>query len=170
MGNTDQIESKSRMPVNRRWRLAAVLLGLALISPAGGAAEVQQFKDGQGTLHITNPGEVKAGKAGAGAPAVRRTERPSPEASPETPKLPQAPEEAASEPVTALPHPKAVAPEPATSPPAEEEESQDSVSQSSTVEAKSPVGAKGEEPPAVETQPRTGRSLGRSGGGMRGRR
>lgn len=172
MENTGQTGRKSSMPRKWRWRLAVALLGAALISPAGAAAEVKQFQDGQGTLHITNPGGAEPGKAGAGPKPVMRPERHSREESPEAPptlQMQEAPPEAASAPSQV----KATPPEAATAPQAEEE-SPETVITFPLQEAKSPAGSTEEEASAFEPQPRSGRSMGRSGGGggggMRGRR
>ena len=173
MENTGQTGRKSSRPRKWRWRLAVALLGAALISHAGAAAEVKQFQDGQGTLHITNPGGAESGKAGTGPETVRGPERHSPKVAPAAPLPPQA-QEAPPEPASAPSQVKATPPEPAAAPQVEEGESPETVITFPLQEAKSPAGSTEEEASAFEPQPRSGRSIGRSGGGggggMRGRR
>lgn len=76
------------MPVNLKWRLAVVLLGVGLWVHPGEASKIQQFKDDQGTVHINNAREAASDKAEPeGKPGSRRR-----------PKFPAAPPVAPSPP------------------------------------------------------------------------
>ena len=63
-----------------KWRLALVLVGVALWSHPGVAGKIDRFTDTDGTLHITNKGAEEPAKPGGAA--VVKTPLPEPAASP----------------------------------------------------------------------------------------
>jgi outer membrane biosynthesis protein TonB len=93
------------MPLSWRWRLVVALLGIALMSPSGAAAKIERFKDKEGTLHISNTGEVPVKPGGATAPNQPST----PTATPAPPPQPIPP---LPRPVPVPPPPEQVAPQP----------------------------------------------------------
>lgn len=58
------------MPVSWKWRLVVALAGIALFLSHSGVAtaKIERFKDKEGTLHISNTGEVPVKPGGATTP------------------------------------------------------------------------------------------------------
>jgi len=74
------------MLVSWRWRLVVALVGLVLfLSPSGVAAKIERFKDNEGTLHISNTGEVPVKPGGATTPSPPSTPTPPPRPVPPPP-------------------------------------------------------------------------------------
>lgn len=98
------------MPVSWRWRLVVALVGIALfLGHSGVAAKIERFKDKEGTLHISNTGELPIKPGGATtpnsastpAPTPAPTAAPAPQPTPPAPRLvpvPPPPEQVAPPP------------------------------------------------------------------------
>ena len=134
---------------NLKWHLAAALLGVVvLLSPPGEAAKIQQSKDDQGTLHISNSEEAEPGKPQTEPKAQLNQKRHAPIFS-----TPPATLRAKQLQASGTPPPEQVAPPPVIAAPTTEPQH--------------------ETPPVIESQPNaasTDLGSGRHGGGSRGRR
>lgn len=100
------------MPVSWRWRLVVALVGIVLfLSPSGVAAKIERFKDKEGTLHISNTGDLPVKPGGATTPSPPST--PTPTAAPAPLPLPRP---VPPPPMPVTPPPEQVAPPPPDDP------------------------------------------------------
>ena len=132
------------MQINLSRRLTIVLLGVALVSHPVVAAKVENFKDDQGILHVTNGKKEESAKPSKPVTPMQQYRRPG-RSAPEGPLV-----------IAPTPHPQtqaAASPQPGASPPPEEVPPL--IINTSPPEGGEPQEEESETPPVMESQPVT---------------